>query len=400
MSVSYLTTLLASMHVCIADLQSPPAKRLKPHPPSTPNPSDNPPTLPSEILHRVINHVDPEDKRTLGRCMRVSPTFNAIAAPRLYHTITIKEKSGLSDPYGKSTRGVFDIPVPKAWMKKTANKQKTQGKEKDLGFVRHIFFEGAIGLDSTPTFTKEADKKRFHAGVKSIQIAPEPGCSYYQYSQPIIDLFADIEKVGVVEGSRTRNSRLPVILLPKRCKKAVAIFPAGSCFDLLYEIGSRPRFNSTLKTLVFVFLPLTNNGHPGHSYVSLIYDAIVEAAIREVSHQKLLIVGQVVDIAFSPDNIQFTVRDVLVKSIEQHRQYLTSLKARNAGGADTAASPSSNVDPPRYPIVEFLTIREYLRDHDWAGEFQESQVRKMIEDEERFEALQASRTRHNAIVSI
>lgn len=350
--------------------QSPPAKRHKPLPDP---PANTVQPLPAEVLHRIIDFISPNDKRTLGLLMRVSSALNAIAARKLYHTITIGEYSGFSDPFGgNSRRGPFDIPVKKAWMKKSKMKQKSQGKEKDLGHVRHIFFGDTADPDILKVWPSEkrTDQKNFYNAITSVRFDIPSGSSYVPRPYG-----------GFIDGTLVRLTRVEKLVLATPYIIAIgdrsfaALSPNWSKVVIILDTRiqnvpcisqSRPALGKpeTLNTVVYAFRSLeVTYMHERH-----IQRSLARAATRGDAQLTMLFV-----------NAEKTrgVADF------QQQVELQIARIKDEDSARTAPSaPDDTAQPPRYPTVRFLTMREYLRDYDWAGEFTEQEVRPWLEEEE------------------
>ena len=292
--------------------------------------------------------------------MRVSPAFNAIISPRLYGTIIIREASGLSDPFGQATRGVFDIPVKKAWLKTSKAKQKTQGKEKDLEYMRHIFFEGFFNLNQFPRFTKPADKTKFFAGVKSIRLrfCSSPGNVHYRQMNEIIARFTNIEKV-VLAGT-SHITKAPFDCLSATCKKGVVVIDP--------YLGSYPPLelaSDSLQSLVYVFLD-TGTDCFDSGWVENLGFVLIEAASKQGSLKTITIVNA--PILRTSGDREMTFRQHIARGLRA--KYDTEQRISNR-------KPQTSTTPGQlqYPTFECLSMREYLRDHDWAGEFTDEEVK-------------------------
>lgn len=71
----------------------------------------------------ILGNLDgTEDKGTLASCMRVSPTFNRVAAPMLYHSITVP--SGNNHPLAIPARSRY---VKRSTPTKITNLDRVQG---------------------------------------------------------------------------------------------------------------------------------------------------------------------------------------------------------------------------------------------------------------------------------
>jgi hypothetical protein len=60
---------------------------------------------------------------------------------------------------------------------------------------------------------------------------------------------------------------------------------------------------------------------------------------------------------------------------------IAKIKKGNPDHADIL-EPDGTTTSRTYPTLHFLTMREYLRDYEWAGEFTDEEVRPWLEEEE------------------
>ena len=298
--------------------------------------------------------------------MRVSSAFNAMTSPRLYDSITLGEPSGLSDPFGRATRGVFDIPVKKAWMRKSKDKQKTQGKEKDLGHMRHIFFEGFFNLNQFPKFTKPADKSKVFKCVKSIRLrfCSSPGDVNYK-QMDIIARFTNIEKI--VFAGTSHIAKAPLDRLSPTCKKGVVVLEP--------HLGSYPPIDWTsrcIQSIVYVFLESGRNYHDSR-WLENLGSVLIDAASKQSSLKTITIVNSA-NMRFSV-HTRMTLRDYIARGLRAKHDADQKFPNRKA-------QTSTMTGPLQYPTFEYLSMREYLRDYDWAGEFTDEEVKPWLDEEE------------------
>jgi len=299
--------------------------------------------------------------------MRVSSAFNAMTSPRLYTIITLGEPSGFSDPFGRATRGVFDIPVKKAWMKKPKDKQKTQGKEKDLGYMRHILFEGFFNLNQFPKFTKPADKTKVFKCVKSIRLrfCSSPGDVHYKQMDEIIARFTNIEKL--VFAGTSHIAKAPLDRLSPTCKKGVVVLEP--------RLGSYPPIDWTsrsIQSIVFVFLDSGRKYHDS-GWLENLGSVLIDAASKQGSLKTITIVNSAI-MRFS-GHTRMTLRDYIARGLRSKHDADQKFSNRKA-------QTSTTTNTLQYPTFEYLSMREYLRDYDWAGEFTDEEVKPWLDEED------------------
>lgn len=305
--------------------------------------------------------------------MRVSSTLNAIAARKLYHTITTGEYSAFSDPFGgNSRRGPFDIPVKKAWMKKSKMKQKSQGKEKDLGHVRHIFFGDTADPDILKVWPSEkrTDQKNFYNAITSVRFDIPSGSSYVPrpyggFIDGTLVRLTGVEKlVLAIPQAIVMDDFSFASLSPSWSKVVMIMGPHSRIAPCIRQSRRALGKSQTLNTVVYAFRSLKVT----HTYERHIQRSLARAATRDDALITMLVVNA---------EKMRGVTDF------QQRVELEIARMKEEDSAHTAPSaPDDTAQPPRYPTVRFLTMREYLRDYDWAGEFTEQEVRPWLEEEE------------------
>jgi hypothetical protein len=301
--------------------------------------------------------------------MRVSPAFNAIAGPRLYHTLTLGEASGLANPFGGTKRGVFDIPVKKAWMKKSKDKQKTQGKEKDLGLVRHIFFQGYFEPEQFPRYFKLVDRGRCLHSVKSIRFASLPDWldakSKSDYITEVSKRFTGLEKL-VLTGSTNLPQRYGGFT--PTCNKAVIL--VGRQLGMYPPHLNPSSILSRVDVFVYVCIDKGLSMAMGPHMSGVILDLAIHGSRKGLRPKTFIIVNSLL---LQPDGRpQETFQDCITRQVERKKREMEP----------NTTSPASW----QYPTFKFISMREYLRDYDWAGEFTDEEVRPWLEEEDAIKA--------------
>jgi hypothetical protein len=265
--------------------------------------------------------------------MRVSSTFNALAGPRLYNTLILGETSGLSDPFDVPKRGVFDIPVKKAWLQKANDKMKTQGKERDLGYVRHVFFGGYFNFNQGPKYISPAEKGRLLKSVKSIRLGSSSTSRDFDHSHTseIIARFTNIEKLVFSGNSVLAQASLD--RLPATCKTGVVIIePHLGCFppiDWLFR---------SLQTIVYMFLG-TEKSY-GSGLVTHLASVLIAASPKKGSLKRIIMVN--------PPTLRFpglaetTIRDYIARGLRAKHDADQTIPSQEA-----QTSPTTS--PLQYP---------------------------------------------------
>jgi len=304
--------------------------------------------------------------------MQVSSAFNAIAGPRLYHTLTLGETSGLANPFGGTKRGVFDIPVKKAWMKKSKDKQKTQGKEKDLGLVRHICFQGYFDPEQSPRHNKPADKGRLLHSVKSIRYPFIPSTSYdmYKYFIDTLGRFTGLEKLVLFGTCSTLQ--LPPGALTSTCNKVVTL--------VSQRYGHYPPhiYSAELEACIgesrYVFMDRgTHLGSKpaGPRLNALVFNITMLLSSKTLHPKTVIIVNS--PLVQHQGHVEETLQDCIMRLVELEKQKPYHLLNDNLHTTKQSA---------QYPTSKFISMREYLRDYDWAGEFTDEEVKPWLDEEE------------------
>jgi len=313
--------------------------------------------------------------------MQVSSAFNAIAGPRLYHTLTLGETSGLANPFGRTKRGVFDIPVKKAWMKKSKDKQKTQGKERDLGLIQHVFVEGYFDPSKLPKFIEPADKVRLFNSVKSVRLKldRDPNDPLGIRRVEILERFSRIEKLVLAGSSwssaatlqgHSSTCRKRVILINRQLR----IYPPSH-----YASGPGRPLGPThrIETDVYVFTDKWSLSPPGGLDPAL--DSWVrKTTVLESDYGKL---SHTIIVVNPPKSIRYEGR--AQQCLEDcFMQMVASRKRERAALNVHIGQPSLNDVPMEGPTFKFISMTEYLRDYDWTGEFTDEEARSWLDEEE------------------
>jgi len=257
-------------------------------------------------------------------------------------------------------------------MKKSKMKQKSQGKEKDLGHVRHIFF----GDTADPDFLKawpsarRTDQKNFYNAITSVRFDIPSGPSnvprpYGEFIDGTLECLTGVEKL-VLAGPEVidMGDHLFASVSPNWSKVVIIMYPQSQVAP--YIRLSRPALSKsqTLDTIVYAF----RSPKVTHTSERHIQRSLARAATRDDALITMLVVNA--DKTRGVTDFQQRVELEIARMKEEDSAHTAPLTSD-----DTAKSP-------RYPTVRFLTMREYLRDYDWAGEFTEQEVRPWLEEEE------------------
>jgi hypothetical protein len=289
--------------------------------------------------------------------MRVSPTFNAITAPILYHTVTVGDSV-----HDRAPRHIaFDIPVKKAWMVVKKNKQKTQGKERDLDHIRHVLFVAPRDYDNNLLIKKPIANIRLWSNVKSVRFEIpwwDDPCrnEFVETLTPALVRFPEIETVILSGLSRGKLGGV-FRSLPPKCSKLVTIglSPAQE-LSFLCPYPSGPSLNTVVHVSKFFTASCRQD-------VLSFADGL---ARRLSSPGSLSIV--VVDSWHSEAGDMTDLEELVDSNIAR-------LKAESKAAA--TSKPASEDDEPivQYPTVRYIAMSDYLREYNCEGEFTEDELR-------------------------
>jgi hypothetical protein len=322
------------------------------------------PAIPPEILLQIIQHLDHNDKQTLARCMRVSPVFNALVAPKLYHTVTIE---GQTSDEGSDRVGVFDIPVKKARRKskkkrnvksKKARNVKVQGKKEDLKHVRHVYF--ANSFDPSEFTVGSIDPSQ----IVSVRMhyTANPLDESNQHIPPILSKFTGLEKL-VVTGNYFWD--LPKLnRVSNTCTKIVSFIRSGfpSFQDHLGMLDHKG-----LETFVYIVGDMSNSSLwtgdvQGPDVVPLLI-----LLTRELKTRQTVIIVNAPVMHLAGGRIEETFESWVTRLLD---------------GMFKQMEANVQKDPTRlYPVAKFMSMFEYLRDYEHAGEFTEEEMGWVMEQD-------------------
>jgi len=252
-------------------------------------------------------------------------------------------------------------------MKKPKDKQKTQGKEKDLGYMRHILFEGFFNLNQFPKFTKPADKTKVFKCVKSIRLrfCSSPGDVHYKQMDEIIARFTNIEKL--VFTGMSHIAKAPLDRLSPTCKKGVVVIEPT--FGSYPPIDWSSRF---LQSIVYVVLDSGKFNHDSGLLKNLAW-VLIDAASKQGSLKTITMVNS--PSMRSPGRSEITLRDYIARGLRLRHDADQRVSNRKA-------QTSTTTNTLQYPTFEYLSMREYLRDYDWAGEVTDWELKPWLDEEE------------------
>jgi hypothetical protein len=307
--------------------------------------------------------------------MRVSPDFNAIAAPILYHTVAIGTPyHGLVDPLADDLRpGVMDIPPAKAWMQRKA--KKVQGKEKDLRYIQHAIIYGLPQDGRRQPLWQHSRRTLVLPSVKSLRLEREmlPHLDEIEYSA-LSQAFPNASKL--ILDSTDSNKLLPISLssLSTGFKTFVNIYRSCDWRNFLSHIN--PEQLGTVNKIVVIFL-VSRPKSPDRdletrlgalagnlaAFVILGYRGemtVVNAESLEPKHRRL---ADPTDERVTSVQTEF---DKIKEWAKNQQEQWDSLKKGTA-------------EKKKMPEVRFMTMKEYLDTHDWADELTEEDVKPWLD---------------------
>jgi len=251
-------------------------------------------------------------------------------------------------------------------------KQKYQGKEKDLGHVRYIFF----GDTADPDFLKvwpsvqRTDQRKLYNAITSVRFdipsdssgMPRP---YRGFIVGTLMCLTGVEKLVLAgPGVNVMDKFSITSVSPNVSKAVIMIDPWSVTAPFISQSKPSHGKSQTLSTIVYAFRSFK---FP-HVSLTSVQLHLARAATRNDAGIKILVVNA----ETARGGTEF-----------QQRVEVEIAKIKGKDSTHTAPStPDDTAKSPQYPTLRFLTMREYLRDYDWAGEFTEQEVRPWLEEEE------------------
>lgn len=306
--------------------------------------------------------------------MRVSPDFNAIAAPILYHTVAIGTPShGLVDPLTDDLRpGVMVIPPAKAWMQRKA--KKVQGKEKDLRYIQHAIIHGLPQDGRRQPLWQHNRRTLVLPSVKSLRLEREmlPHLDEIEYPA-LSQAFPNASKL--ILDSTDSNELLPILLssLPLGFKTLVNIYRLSDWqdwvrFHTLREFGS-------LDKIVFIFLVRRLLGPCGVLEPSQRLLGEDLAVLGLSGYQGEIIIVNVESLETNHHGLADPIgeRERTVQTeFDEATKWMTDRQKPEILKKGTA-------EKKKTAKVRFMTMKEYLDTHDWADELTEEDVKPWLD---------------------
>lgn len=336
--------------------------------------------IPNEITLRIriLKYVREDDKQTLGRRMRVSPTFNALAAPLLYHSIVIETPEDCllhpHDHFWRNDRGrtrfeVLDLPPAKAWLQRKQYR-KVQGKEKDLDYVRNVTINDLPGLGTGLRFGGTPSRRTVLASVQTLRFAP--GLSdrishdIFQTDYTAISrTFPKASKLIIDHSFDDTILPHPSLELSPRIQTLVSVGRSR----LLFRLGPLCDIeHAAFKTIVIIMLPTPMKlAHTRRAAISRLGQDLVSLDSLESFEGQMLLVN-------SESMKDKAVPEMTLQSYFKHAKDSTVVQ-----GTSSSAGRDTTPEEEPSPKVRFLTMKEYLDTHDWTDELTEDDVRPFLD---------------------
>lgn len=316
--------------------------------------------------------------------MRVSPTWNVIAAPVLYHTVKLVYPHSLN-PYDRNSgsRGSnpFNIPAKKKWI---TRKSKVPSKEQNLAYIRHVTFgdhaEGQCG---------EAMRTLHQSSIRSLSLESVR----LEHGSGLVSHFIDFQRgwLNCAAGSKVKAPR--VILFgttPVFSRSPIPTTETICVFDFTKELGPPPSSPSSLTSATIPSLKCLQNTSTRSIYIfkpdrplGAFYDKLhvsVDGTPAFLYTHWIKFLALVATDAWKSP----TTKEVLIVEVESvNRALRTGATEEDLSRLmDPVAEVQQHVARQRpkdlkeeKPFeLKFVTMQEYLRDHDWTGVFTEQEI--------------------------
>lgn len=341
--------------------------------------TSNIPSLPHETFVNILNHLQ-DDKHSLAQCMQVSTTFNEIAAPLIYRTVTLV--SGELNPYDIN-RG---DPVPARLSTDAAA---------NIEHIKNVI------VDSKSVYMDYFLKKVFRIDSLRLPIAILSGARHCTMCAKGRDMYGKTwghctfltmyrPKKLVVHGSGIDTACFIVTGFRDLVALVYLISPTYESTGFVTAIRNPPS-STKIERVVQVFWtesPLIYAGiSPGtqcvggqHSTEIPIPDYVGTfcASLKSIiQYHKILNEITIVN----GDGLHHVAVSLSAKStrrqISARLQNMIKDRLSDVRGVDVEQRPDRlivNYDN-RVIDIRFMSLPDYLETHDWSGEFTQAEVK-------------------------
>lgn len=320
--------------------------------------------LPREVI-RLILEFHRDDKTTLASCMRVSPSFNAIAAPILYHTVELKLRASWPE---RRTSNPFYIP-PKDTSVTSSNAVPT--KEQCLAYVRCAVIHDH-SAEECDTALESLSDSGIVLELDTIKFMHHPD----QELRGIESHFARTQQCGIRGSFRTQRIVLADVC-PLTAPCAYGPIPAAHTSITIFrrehdqdgpywdpDYNHRREFASSSAIYIFYDYPpveVNSEGQLGSDWCDFMER--LESDFHSALPSEILIVGLA---AAHPANLQIGQPD-----LARNLRVQAEKRFKNC---------DCHGDDNHHTELKLVSMQEYLKEYDWTGVFEEAEARPWLDD--------------------
>lgn len=320
--------------------------------------------IPTEVFDNILSRIS-DDKHTLAQCMRVSPTFNALAAPLLYRSIKIDN----------TVKFFFAAPRQSDDFVKT---RKTADKAFSLGYVKELEYKTHKRSECTPLAQlKTWDRLLLRVPILQIKYRAS------EKAWPLCDCLEFISPRKLVYKGHGFDDEHMIQFIPDDTYRetTVSIIPFVSRFfarhiPLLYHSPAL-----RLRQSIFVFPARPSYAsESAYRHWESIRDQLFHAVRRIGTPNSIILVH--IESLFDERLEAGEYKDMMAVEAATLDTRIAYLKSLSAASASIAIRQWKKEEEARKVEFKFISMETYLAEYDWEGEFTEEEVRPWMTREE------------------
>jgi hypothetical protein len=310
--------------------------------------------VPTEVVQMILSYIPNDDKHSLAQCMRVSSTFNAIAAPLLYRSVKIDN----------TVKYFFAAPRQSEELVRT---RRTADKAFNFGYVKELGYKTHNKKGCTPVSrVRKWDSLVWRVPMLLVSDAPSQDecrlCSCLQRISP--------RKV-VYKGDGLENYMNQFISHTGRETTVSIMAFVSQIFNshirLLYE---KPA--PSLKHSIFIFPARSWYAvEPAYRHWRSVRNHLFAAVLRSGTPNNIVLVN--IESLFAGRLESGEYKDMSAAdsaSLDTQNEYLKALSTGKLIGLRWYKSE----EEARKVTFKFVSMETYLAEYDWEAEFTKEQV--------------------------
>jgi len=318
--------------------------------------------IPTEVLDNILSRIS-DDKHTLAQCMRVSPTFNALAAPLLYRSMNIDN----------TVKFFFAAPRQSEEFAKT---RKTADKAFKLGYVKELEYKTHKKSECTPLAQlKKWDRLLLRVPILQInyRASGEPCtlCDCLQFISPRKLVY---KRDGLVD------YMIQFISDDAHRETTVSIMPLLSHW---FEAHISLLYNSpALRLSQSIFICPANLNPTGYEdrHWESIRDDLFHAVQKTGTPNSIILVN--IENLFDERLEAGEYKDMTAAEAATLDTQTAYLESPHLVNSPYRRRRWKSEEEARQVTFKFVSMETYLAEYNWEGDFTEEEVRPWMTREE------------------